>query len=178
MRRIPPINRHFTETPKPFFFMAGNNHDPSTSFPYRFLCNLLQKFMQAHNKYGVIMPRLVQTLRDCSSTFRSVDPYPGALSGALDFGSRARICKWLALGLKFISTQIQNAVKPLRIGRESSFLIHLWVCGRPLGWRPRRSREGCHLTPKKLTPFLAILWILPWAQLHAFRGILGIETLS
>ena len=179
MRQIPPINRHFTQSPKPFFvFMAGNNHDPSTSFPYRFLCNLLQKFMRAHNKYGVIMPRLVQTLRDCSSTFRSVDPYPGALSGALDLSSRARICKWVALGLKFISSPIQNAVKPLRIQRESSFLIHLWVYRRPLGWRPRRSREGCHLTPIKLTPFLAILWILPWAQLHAFPGILGIKTLS
>ena len=110
MRQIPPIDPHFTESPKPFFvFMAGNNHDPSTSFPYRFLCNLLQKFMQAHNKYGVIMPRLVQTLRDCSSTFRSVDPYPGALSGGLDLGSRARICKWVALGLKLISSLIQNA---------------------------------------------------------------------
>ena len=127
MRQSPPINRHFTESPKPFFvFMAGNNHDPSTSFPYRFLCNLLQKFMRAHNKYGVIMPRLVQTLRDCSSTFRSVDPYPGALSGALDLSSRVRIWKWVALGLKFISSPIQNAVKPLRIQRESSFLIHLW----------------------------------------------------
>ena len=84
MRQIPPINRHFTESPKPFFvFMAGNNPDSSTSFTYRFLCNLLQKFMRAHNKYGVIMPRLVQTLRDCSSTFRSVDPYPGrAFRGA------------------------------------------------------------------------------------------------
>ena len=89
-----------------FVFMARNNHDPSTSFPYRFLCNLLQKFMRAHNKYGVIMPRLVQTLRDCSPTVRSVDPYPGALSGALDIGSRARICKWVALGLKFMSSPI------------------------------------------------------------------------
>ena len=124
MRQIQPINRHFTEIPKQFFvFMAGNNHDPWTSFPYRFLCNLLQKFMRAHNKYGVIMPRLVQTLRDCSSTLRIVDPYPGVLSGVLDFGSRAR--KWVALGLKFISSPIQNAVKPLRIQRESSFLIHL-----------------------------------------------------
>ena len=109
MRQIPPINRHVTESPKSFFFFyGGKNHDPSTSFPYGFLCNLLQKFMRTHNKYGVIMPRLVQTLRDCSSTFRSVDPYPGALSGALDFGSLARICKWVALGLKFISSPIQN----------------------------------------------------------------------
>ena len=177
MRQIPPINRHFTETPKPlFFFMAGNNHDPSTSFPYRFLCNLLQKFMRAHNKYGVIMPRLVQTLRDRSTTFRSVDPYPGVLFRALDLFSRARICKWVALGLKFISSLIQNAVKPLKIQRESSFLIHLWVYGRPVGWQPRHSREGRHLTRIKLTPFLAILWILPWAQLHAFPGILGINT--
>ena len=135
MRQIPPINRHFTESPKPLFvFMAPNNHDPSTSFPYCFLGNLLQKFLRAHNKYGVIMPRLVQTLRDCSSTLRSVDPYPGALSGPLDFGSRARICNWGALGLKFISSPIQNAVKPLRIQRESSFLIDVWVCGRPLGF--------------------------------------------
>ena len=89
--------------------------------------------MQAHIKYGVIMPRLVQTLRDCIYTFRSVDPYPGALSGAHDFGSRARIYKSVALGLKFISSLIQNAVKPLRIQREPSFLIHLWVYGRPPG---------------------------------------------
>ena len=128
MRQIPPINHQFTEPPKPFFvFLAGNNHDPSTSFPSRLLCNLLQNFTQASNKYGVIMPRLVQTLRDCSSTFRSVDPYPVALSGALDLGNRARICKWVALRLKFISSPIQNAVKPLWIQRESSFLIHLWV---------------------------------------------------
>ena len=79
------MNRHSTEPLKPFFvLMAGNNHTPSNSFPNRFLCNLLQKCIRAHNKYGVIMPRLVQTLRDCSSTFRSVDPYFGALSGALD----------------------------------------------------------------------------------------------
>ena len=77
MPQIPPINRHFTKTPKPFFvFNAGNNHDPSTSFPYRFLCKLLQKFMQGHNKLGVIMPTLPQTLRDSRSTFRSVDPIP------------------------------------------------------------------------------------------------------
>ena len=179
MRQIPPINRHFTESPKPFFvFMAGNNHHPSTSFPYRFLYDLLQKFVPAHNKYGVIMPRLVQTLRDCRSTFKSVDPNPGVLSGALDFGRRARICKWVALGLKFISSPIKNAVKPLRIQRELSFLIDLWVYGRPLGWRPRRSREGRHLTPLKLTPLLAILWVLSWAQLHAFPGTLGIKTWS
>ena len=126
MRQIPPINCHFTEPPKPFFvYMAGSDHDPSTSFQYCFLCNLLQKFMRAHNKYGVIMPRLVQTLRDCSSTFKSVYQYPGALSGALDLGSRPQICKWVALGLKFISRWIQNAVTPMRIQRESSFLIHL-----------------------------------------------------
>ena len=179
MWQIPPINRHFTESPKPFFvFMAGNNHDPSTSFPYRFLCNLLQKFMRGHDKHGVIMRRLVHTLRDCSSTFRSVDPYPGAPSGVLDFGSRARICKWVALGLKFISSTIQNAVKLLRIQRESSLLIHLWVYGRLLGLWPQCSREGGHLMPMKLTPFLAILWILPWAQLHAFPGFLGIKTWS
>ena len=88
MRQIPPINRHFAESPKPFFvFMAGNNHDPSSSFPYRFLCNVLQKFLRAHNKYDVIMSKLVQTLRDCSSAFGGVDPYPGALSGAVDLGS-------------------------------------------------------------------------------------------
>ena len=127
MRQIPPLNRHFTEFPKPFFvFMAGNNHDPTTSFPYRFLCNLLQTFMRAHDKYAVIMPRRVQPLGDYSSTFRNVHPYHGALSAALHFGSRARICKWVALGLKFISSPIQNAVKPLRIQRECSFLIH---CG-------------------------------------------------
>ena len=75
MQQIPPINCHFTEPRKPFFaIVTGNNHDPLTSFPYRFLCNLLQKVMRAHNKYAVIMPRLVQKLRDCSSTFRSVDP--------------------------------------------------------------------------------------------------------
>ena len=160
MRQIPPINRHFTETPYTFFvFMAGNNHDPSTSFPYCFFCNLLQKLMRAHNKYGVIMPRLVQTLRDCSCTFTSTDLYPGAPSGALDLSNRARICKWVALGLKFHSSPIQNAVKPLWIERESSLLIQLWVYGRPLCWRPQRSREGCHLTPIKLTPFLTILWI-------------------
>ena len=114
MRQIPPINRHFTESPKPLFaFMAGSSHDPSTSFPYRFLCSFLQKFNRGYNKYGVLMPRLVQTLRDRSSTFRSVDPYPGTLSGALDFGSRARIYKWVALGLKFISSSNKNAVKPL-----------------------------------------------------------------
>ena len=132
MQQIPPINHHFTESPKPFFvFMAGNNHNPSTSFPYRFLCNLLQKFMRTDNKYGVIMPRLVQNLPDCSSTFSSVDPYPGALFEALDLGSRARICERVALGLKLISSPIQHAVKPLRIQRESSFVIHLWVYGRP-----------------------------------------------
>ena len=147
MRQISPINSHFTEPPKPFFvFMVGNNHDPSTSFPYRYLCNLLQKFMRAHNKYGVVMPRVVQTSRDCSFTFRSVDPYPGALFGALALGSRARICKSVALGLKFISSPIQYAVKPLRIQGESSFLIHLWMYGRPLGWQPRRYPEGCDLT--------------------------------
>ena len=174
MRQIPPINRHFTESPRLFFvFMARNIHDPSTSFPDSFLCNLLQKVMRAHDKYGVIMPRLVQTLRDCSPTFRS-----GALSGVLDFGSRALICKWVALGLKFISSPIQNAVEPLRIPRESSFLIHLWVYGRPLGWRPRRSPEGCHLTPIKVTPFLEILWILPWAQFDAIPGIPGMKALS
>ena len=179
MRQIPRINRHFTESPKPFFvFMAGNNHDPSTSFPYCFLCSLLQKFMRADNKCGVIMPRLVQTLRDCSSTFRSVDPYPGALSGRLDFGSRAQICKWVALGLKSISSPIQNAVEPLRVQRELSFLINLLVYGQALVWRPRRSCEGCNLTPIKLTPFLAIVWILPWAKLVAFPGILGIKPLS
>ena len=162
MRQIPAINRHFTEPPKPFFvLMAHKDHAPSTSFPYRFPCNLLQTFMGAHNKYDVIMPRLLQTLRDCRSTFRSVDLYPGRLSGAHYFGSRARICKWVALGLKFISSSIKNAVKPLRNQREPSFFIHLWVYGRPLGWRPRRSREGCNLTRGKRTRFLAILWSLP-----------------
>ena len=73
-------------------------------------------------------------------------------------------------GVKFISSPIRNAVKPLRIKGESFFLILFWVYGRPLGWRPRRSRQGGHLTPIKLTPFLAILWIFPWAQLHAFPG--------
>ena len=108
MRQIPPINRHFTEVPKPFVvFMAGNNLDSSYSFPYRFLCTLLQKIMRTRNKYDVIMPRLVQALRDCSSAFRSVDPYPGALSGALDLSSPARICKGVALRLKFISSPIQ-----------------------------------------------------------------------
>ena len=116
MQKIPPINHHFTNSPKTLFvFMAGNNRDPTTFFSYRFLCTLLQKFMRAHNINGVIMPRLVQILRDWSSTFRRVDPYPGALYGALDLGSRARICKWVALGLKFSSSPIQNAVNPLRI---------------------------------------------------------------
>ena len=115
MRQIPPINRHTTELPKPFFvFVAGNNHTPLNSFPYRFLCNLLQKCMRAHDKYGIIMPKLVQTLRDCSSKFTSVDPYSGALSGAPDLGRRARICKWVALVSKFIFSPIQNAGNPLR----------------------------------------------------------------
>ena len=132
---------------------------------------------RAHNKYGGIMPMLVRTLPDCSSIFRSIDQYPGALPGALDLGSGARICKWVALGLKFISSPIQNVVKRLQAQREPSFLIHLWVYGRPLGWRPRRSREGCHLMPIKLTPFLVILWILPWAQLHAFSRNPGNQNL-
>ena len=137
MRQIPPIIRHFTKVLEPFFvFMAGNNHGPSTSFPYRLLCNWLQNFMRAHDKYGGIIPRLVQTLRDCSSTLKSGDPYPGALFGAPDLGSRARVCKWVALGFKFISSPIKNALKPLRNQRESSFLMHLWVYGRPLGWQP------------------------------------------
>ena len=153
--------------------MVGNNHDPSTSFPYHFFCNLLQKLRRAHNKYGAIMPRLVTTLRDCSPTFRSVDPFPGALSGALDFGSGARICKWVALGLKFITSPIQNA-NPKRIVLPYT-LLDAWIS--PLGWQPRRSRQGCYLTPIKSTPLLAIVRILPWAQLHAFPGILGIETL-
>ena len=84
MRQIPSINREFTAPPKPFFvLMAEKNHTPSTSFPYRFLGNLLQKRLRAHNKYGVIMPRLVQTLIDCSSIFRSVDPTSAGFSGRL-----------------------------------------------------------------------------------------------
>ena len=99
MRQIPQINYHFTEPPKRFFvFMAWNNNDPWTSFQYPLFCNLLQKVMQAHNKYGVIMTWLVKTFCDCSSTFRSGNPYLGTLSGALDLGSRACICKWVALG--------------------------------------------------------------------------------
>ena len=74
------------EAPKTivYIYSAEQHCDPSTSFPYCFLRNLLQKFLRAHNKYYVMMPRRVQTLRDCSSTFRGFDPYPGALSGALD----------------------------------------------------------------------------------------------
>ena len=71
----------------------------------------------------------------------------GALSGLLDLGSLARMCKCVALGLEFISSPILNAGKPLQSQKERSFLIHLWVYGRPLGSRPRRSREGCYLMP-------------------------------